>query len=159
MPIRIETRDARSGRPLSLCADGNVRWSSGLRWGDFLAEYHAIPRFDSPEFCFATHCVVLHPGPRVEVERKIRGRYRRYAVGAGDVEIIPAHAPTQVRHGRKDLLVLTFAPELLSRVSDETTGACDPHLREQPPLRDPQVEQIALLLAEEARADFPHGRL
>ena len=136
-----------------------VRWSSGERWGDVVAELHSIDSLDSPEFCIPAHTIVLHPGARVKVEQKVCGRFRRHWLGAGDVEIFPAFAPLQIRHGRKEIVILTLAPGLLARAAQEAPGGRAPELHEQPPLRDARIEQIAAMLADEARADFPHGRL
>jgi len=155
---KIETREPRLGEPIPVIDDEHVRWSSGNEWQDVVVELHCIDALDSPEFCIPAHTVVLHPGARVKVEQKIRGRYRSYWLGAGDVEIFPAYLPLQIRHGRKDILILTLAPALVARVGAETPGA-RATLHEQPRLRDARIEQIAAMLAGEVQAGFPHGRL
>src|SRR5262245_53223045 len=107
---RIETHDARSGEALALMPDEPVRWAGGTVWGyEFVSEYHCFEELDTPEFFISEHSVVLHPGPRVKVEQKVRGAYRAYTLGEGDVEIFPAMLPRQIRHGRKDVLILVLS--------------------------------------------------
>jgi AraC family transcriptional regulator len=157
---RIETQDTRSGRSLALIEDGVVRWSSGTAWGEeFAAEYLSLEAVDTPEFFIPEHSVVLHPGPRVKVEQKVRGSYRAVSLGEGDIEIFPAMAPRQIRCGRKDILILVLSTALVERAAREVPGAPSPALARHSRLRDQRIEQVALLLAEEAHSDFAHGRL
>jgi AraC family transcriptional regulator len=157
---RIETHDARSGAALALTPDDTVRWSSGTVWGDeFFAEYHCFEELDTPEFFIPEHSVVLHPGPRVKVEQKVRGAYRTYTLGEGDVEIFPAMLPRQIRHGRKDVLIFALSAALVAHAAEEAPGSPGPTLAPHSRLRDARIEQVALLLAEEAQSDFAHGRL
>jgi AraC family transcriptional regulator len=65
----------------------------------------------------------------------------------------------QIRHGRKDILIAAFEPALIARIASDEPGAPEPELYEQPRLRDPRIEQLVSLLADEAQAGFPHGRL
>jgi AraC family transcriptional regulator len=157
---RIETHDAHSGESLALIEEATVRWSSGTAWGDeFVAEYYRIEALDTPEFFIPEHSVVVHPGPRVKVEQKMRGSYRCYALGEGDVEIFPAMAPRQIRHARKDILILTLSAALVARAAEAAPGASSAALAQHSQLRDARIEQVALLLAEEAQSGFTHGRL
>jgi AraC family transcriptional regulator len=157
---RIETRDAHSGESLALVEDDVVRWSSGPLWGDeFVAEYLSVPALDTPEFYIPQHSVVLHPGPRVKVEQKVRGSYRSYSLGEGDVEIFPALVPRQIRAERKDILILTLSAALVARAAQEAPRAAGLALAHQSRMRDARIEQVALLVAEEAHSGFAHGRL
>jgi AraC family transcriptional regulator len=157
---RIDTHDARSGETLALIHDDVVRWSSGGVWGgEFVAEYLSMEALDTPEFFIPELSVVLHPGPRVKVEQKVRGAYRSYALGEGDVEIFPAMAPRQIRHGRKDVLILTLSAALVARAADEMPGSPSPAIAQHAHLRDARIVQFGMLIAEEAQDGFPHGRL
>lgn len=143
---RIETREVHTGRILSLIDEATVIWSSGTRWGELVAERHRLDGFDTPEL--EIHSVIVHLGARTRVEQRVRETDRAFAF-----------APRQVRHGRKEVLVLTLSPALIERAAQQARVGPSRALREHPQLRAPQIEQLALLLEKEARLGFPLGRL
>jgi AraC family transcriptional regulator len=154
----IATRDPQSGNPVRIVEGATTVWSSGERWGGVVVELHRVERADTPEFYIREHTVILHRSPTVVIELKRAGEYRRQSVAPGEVSLISAGMPLQVRHGPKEQLVMALTPEFVAQVVD-TPNAAEPLFEEQHAVNDRQIVHIAKALETEAKAGYPSGRV
>jgi len=155
----IATRDPQSGHPVQIVDDSTTVWSSGERWGGVVVELHRVERdIDTPEFYLREHAVIVHRSAPAVVELKRAGEYRRQAVAPGEVSLIAAGSPLQVRHGPKEQLVMAFTPEFVAQTIDAPNVA-EPLFEEHYALTDRQIVRIVKSLETEANAGYPSGRV
>ena len=154
----IATRDPHSGNPVRIVDGATTVWSSGDRWRGVVVELHRVERVDTPEFYLREHTVILHRSPSVVIELKRAGEYRRQTVAPGEVSLISAGVPLQIRHGPKEQLVMALTPEFVSRVVD-APNAREPLFEERLALDDRQIVRIAKALETEAQAGYPSGHV
>ncbi len=155
----IATRDPRNGNPVQVVDGTTTIWSSGDRWGGVVVELHRVERgIDTPEFYFREHTVFLHRATPAVLELKRAGEYRRQAVAPGEISLISAGMPLQVRHGPKEQLVMALTPEFVAEAV-RAPNAAEPAFAEHYALNDPQIVRIAKALEAEANAGYPSGRI
>ncbi len=155
----IATRDPQSGHPVQIIDDAATVWSSGERWGGVVVELHRVERdIDTREFYLREHAVILHRSAPAVVEVKRAGEYHRQSVAPGEVSLISAGSPLQVRHGPKEQLVMALTPEFVAQAVDAPNVA-EPLFEEHYALNDPQIVRIAKGLETEANAGYPSGRV
>jgi AraC family transcriptional regulator len=154
----IAPRDPQSGNPMRIVNGATAVWSSGERWGGVVVELHRIERADTPEFYVREHTVILHRAPATVIELRRAGEYRRQSVAPGEVSLISAGMPLQVRHGPKEQLVMALTPEFVARVVDKP-NAVEPAFEERHALNDRQIVHIVKALEAEAKAGYPSGRV
>lgn len=154
----IATRDPQNGNPMRIADRATVVWSSGDRWGGVVVELHRVEQADTPEFYIREHTVILHRAPAAVIELKRAGEYRRQSVAPGEVSLISAGMPLQVRHGPKEQLVMALTPEFVAQVVDKP-NAIEPAFEEQHALNDRQIVRIAKALEAEAKAGYQSGRV
>ena len=155
----IATRDPQSGNPVRIGDGTTTVWSSGERWGGVVVELHRVERgVDTPEFYLREHTLILHRSALAVIELKSAGEYRRQTVAPGEVSLISAGSPLQVRHGPKEQLVMALTPEFVAQAVDAPNVA-GPLFEEHYALKDPQIVRIAKGLETEANAGYPSGRV
>jgi AraC family transcriptional regulator len=124
-----------------------------------VVELHRVERgIDTPEFYLREHTLFLHRSAPAVIELKRAGEYRRQSVAPGEVSLISAGSPLQVRHGPKEQLVMALTPEFVAQVVDAPSVA-EPLFEEHYALKDPQIVRIAKGFETEANAGYPSGRV
>lgn len=156
---RIATLDPIDHAPIQISAHSAVALSSGDLWDAIVVERHVHDRLDTPEFEIPEHSVVLHLGPTIDAEHWIDGSYRRLRRESGVAALFPADAPRRMRAPRRhEVLVVTLAPELVSRAGGAGSGA-SVELEERHDLHDRRIDHIVRALALEAESGCPLGPL
>jgi AraC family transcriptional regulator len=156
----LPTQDAASADPLRVFDDASVLWSSGPGgWSGLLVERIRVEAIDTPAFRIRPHSLTLHLSEPRTVRQTIAGKTYSSVLQPGDISLFPAGATRRLRHGRREMLVLALADELVESVAAEALGTFDPCIAERHQLRDARIEHIARALQSEAEAGYPSGPL
>jgi AraC family transcriptional regulator len=107
------------------------------------------------------HVIDLHVGAPAEAAVRLDGRVRREPQIQGMFTVIPAGASgTWVFSRRVQALLLRLSPSLVRETAAATaTGGGSGELVPSINVRDPHVEQLALLVRAEYEAGYPSGQL
>jgi AraC family transcriptional regulator len=156
----LTARDPRSGSTISLIDDSCVLWSSGTdAWNGLMAEEHRLDALDTPQFEVPAHSVTIQLSSPATIEHKVNGEYHSHLLAPGDIQLFPAGAQVQIRHRRRDVLVLALSQGFMERAARETCMPAGSDLVERHQIRDPQIEFIGHALKAEALGGFASGRL
>jgi AraC family transcriptional regulator len=105
--------------------------------------------------------VSIHVGAPVQIACRRDGHSHRGTAVQGDIDIIPAGAPSFWEISEKDAaLILGVTPELLQTVAEQLD--CEPRrveIKNRFQMRDTQLENIAWALKAEMESGYPSGRL
>ena len=150
-----------TGQPEAACLPQSVVLSSvDAGWSGVGVEHLRLPPYEPPETCRQEHLLRIQLARPVTLGWKSGGRFRDQPMSPGDLCLVPAGVPHQVRWREdSEILRIRLAPSLW----DEGGPAPAPHgrldLAEQWGQPDPQVQHIGLALRAELEAGCPGGRL
>jgi len=136
-----------------------IVWSSGRIWAGLTLERIVHETIDTPEFVMESHCVLLHVAAIAYVEHKIDGSRRRFLHEPGNISLLSAGVPRQIRSRTPHtVLALAIAPALIDCAVEPDVAPAF-RLIENYDLRDGRIEHIVRALELEALEGYPSGPL
>lgn len=152
----------RGGGPEALFPVSSILLNSrGAGWRGISAERLRLS-LETPEHHHHEHFLTLQLGPPALMEVKEGKRYLRLQTAPGELTLIGADIPHQVRYEGADVLAVSLTPALVQRVAEETLPERKVRSLEfvsQNGVYDAQVERFGQLLKTELEAGAPTGSL
>ncbi|BDI33716.1 AraC family transcriptional regulator [Capsulimonas corticalis] len=162
MPVSlIHYADSESGERLSVVPESSLLLSSAdAGWKGIIVEQFRLPPMEPRENLLPDHLLTLHLSPSNTLEWKSGKQYRSRSMAAGDVCLVPAGVPRDLRwHEAADVLAIAIDPHLVANVARETVHADRIELVESHGGLDLQVQYLGLALKAELESGSLGGPL
>ena len=158
-PLAIDV--TQENNVLQILANPPLLSSQHLEWEGIYVQHHYQPAWETPQYCYEQHMVLIHNSRRaVQAERVLDGRRHTEQLGNGNVVIVPANVQHQVNWDRENNFTLLFLePAHLARVAYESVNVERIELVPQFAMRDPLIYQIGLSLKSEIESNGMGSRL
>lgn len=158
----IVTREQGGERGALFPSSSVLQSSQEAGWNDVGVERLRLS-MDTPEHHHDAHFLTVHLGAPARIEWREGSRHQTARVVPGEFTLIGAGVPHEVRYEGAEVLAVSLAPEMVSRVAQEVAGSTAADRLELITRNsggsDPQIERIARLLQTEMEAGYPSGRL
>ncbi|MGC1309448.1 MAG: AraC family transcriptional regulator, partial [Phormidesmis sp.] len=129
-------------------------------WKGLTFIHYRHPPHETVEHRLLQHSLVIAaPKSCFQVERRLDGKFKRYAHGNGLVDVIPAFLSHSTNWDREvEFSVIAICPTLLNRTTQESRPP-EIELIPQFSINDPVIQQLAIALKLEIQTGCLSGRL
>ena len=129
--------------------------SENLGWTGIQVQHHRSPAWENPEHTMRQHVLVVHHANQtIQAERSMAGRRQAEYLDRGQIVIIPAQTPHQIRwHGDGDFTLLLLDPLHLAQTAYESVSIDRVEIMPQFARFDSLIYQLGLTLKAEMAAD------
>jgi AraC family transcriptional regulator len=129
-------------------------------WKGLTFTHYCHPPHETVEHRLRQHSLVIaEPNSCFQAERRLDGKFKRYAHGNGRVDVIPAFLSHRTNWDREvEFSVIAICPTLLNQTTQELMP-CEIELIPQVSIDDPVIQQLALALKLEIQTGCMSGRL
>jgi AraC family transcriptional regulator len=129
-------------------------------WKGLTFTHYCHPTHETVEHRLRQHSLVIaEPNSCFQAERRLDGKFKRYAHGNGRVDVIPAFLSHRTNWDREvEFSVIAICPTLLNQATQELTPR-EIELIPQFSIDDPIIQQLALALKLEIQTGCMSGRL
>ncbi|WP_404788466.1 helix-turn-helix domain-containing protein [Altericista sp. CCNU0014] len=129
-------------------------------WKGLTFTHYCHPPHETVEHCLLQHSLAIaDPKSCFQAERRLDGKFKRYAHGNGRVDVIPAFLNHWTNWDREvEFSVIAICPTLLNQTTQELMQG-EIELIPQFAIDDPVIQQLALALKMEIQTGCMSGRL
>lgn len=136
--------------------------SYSVGWNELFLAYYHHPGYETPtEHLMAQHVLDISDRSNwVQHERRVGDRYQSYWFGNGEIAFCPANTlHWAVWQQEVHFTLITFAPQLLTRLANECTDRDRLELIPRFQFVDPVIQQLASALKADLQAGCPAGQI
>lgn len=139
-----------------------LRSSLNLGWQGVCVQNHRQPAWETPEYAYASHMILVHgTEQKIQSEQIFSGyKHQNQLDGNHNIVVVPATLSYQANWSQEsDFILLFLQPEHLMQVAHEWGTTDRIELLPQAAMSDPLIDQIGRSLAAELEANESGSRL